>query len=235
MELTSAFFLGICLKLVDEVLDKDIYLQPLFLELFKCLTILCLVIPSLHDFPFALSTSLSLGLSYVAGGIDHDYWWAFLGCSFLLTILSFRSDYLTPWLFPVVWIMPLIVYGEALVFPENSSFEKMLGSAAMIPLLVFLYKLPIVPYLKAKIPLSGLAEKGVLFGIGYFFTRTLVKGYINYQTQTTASQPIVLTKETKNTETLSKPPSVLDSPPLNDEHTHASDSDNVLLKLSEAQ
>jgi hypothetical protein len=235
MEVGSAFFLGICLKIVDEVLDKDILVQELFLEIFKALTLVFLTISTLHDFPFAVSTVLSLGLSYFAGGIDHDYWWAFLGCSILLSILSFTTQSLTIWLLPAIWIMPLIVYGEAMVFPENSSIGKMLGSAAMIPLLMGLYFVPLVPFLQQKLPHSALAEKGILFGIGYFAARTCIKAYINFQEKTKPSQPVVLTKETMNRETLSKPPLASDSPPLNDEHTHVSDSDNVLLKLSEAQ
>jgi hypothetical protein len=235
MESASAFLLGASLKLVDEVLDKDITLDPFFLELFKSLTIVFLTISAAKDFPFAISTLLSLLFSYFAGGIDDSYWFAFIIVTSFLCILSFSPNYLTPWLLPCILIMPLIVYGEALVFPENSSFEKMIGSAAMIPLLIILYNLPIVSFLKAKIPLSGLAEKGILFGIGYFFTRTLVKAFINLRMQTHTSKPTVLPTETTNTEIQSKQPEVLDSPPPNDAHSRVSDSDNVSLKSLEVQ
>ena len=66
----DSFFLGIFLKLVDEVLDKDIEVQSLYLEIFKCLTIMFLLLSTSADFPFAISTLISLGFSYIAGGID---------------------------------------------------------------------------------------------------------------------------------------------------------------------
>jgi len=34
----DSFLLGLSLKLVDEVIDKDVEVQPLYLELFKCLS-----------------------------------------------------------------------------------------------------------------------------------------------------------------------------------------------------
>ena len=235
MEQTGAFLLGVSLKIVDEVLDKDIELSEFYLELFKTLTVVCLTIASLHDFPFAISTVLSLGLSYFAGGIDQPYWWAFFVCAALLACLSFTRESLTIWLLPAIWVMPFIVYGEALVFPENSSLQKMLGSALMIPLLIGLYHLPFVSFLKQKLSHSGLAEKAVLFGIGYFAARASIKAYINLQRETPSSQPTVLAKETTNTKTLSKQPEVLDVPSQDDAHSHVSDSDNVPLKSLEVQ
>jgi hypothetical protein len=235
MDIGSSFCLGASLKFVDEVLDNDIQVEPLFLELFKSLTLLFLTLSAAHDFPFAISTLLSLAFSYAAGGIDHPYWIAFVVVTALLCIVSFSSHYLSFWLVPAILIMPLIVYGEALVFPENSSFEKMLGSAAMIPLLVLFYQTPIVPFLKEKVRFTGFAEKGTLFGIGYFFTRTLIKAYIIQQTPATVLPTTVLSKETTNTPSLSKETASLDSPPQDDEHTHESDSNNIPSKPSEVQ
>jgi hypothetical protein len=192
-----SLFLGISLKMADEVLDKDIEVQPLYLEIFKCFTVMFLVLSTYNDFPFALSTLISLGFSYLAGGIDDDFWKSFILISILTCIVSFPSSLLALWLIPAVFVMPLIVYGEALIFPEDSSYGKMLGSAAMIPLLILLYMSPIIPFFKERIPesVSGIADKCILFGIGYFLTRTLVKAYIIFKSPSVPIPPIPPMKE----------------------------------------
>jgi len=237
----DSFFLGIFLKLVDEVLDKDIEVQSLYLEIFKCLTIMFLLLSTSADFPFAISTLISLGFSYIAGGIDHDYWTAFMIVSGLTCIISFSSSLvfkeLTPalWLIPTFFVMPLIVYGEALIFPEDSSFTKMMGSAAMIPLLGLFYISPIVCFFKERIPITGIVEKGILFGIGYFLTRTIVKGYIIYNNQYKSSPTSSLSKEEKNKKSQKTDSSSSDSPLPTAEHSSLSDSDNSPLTQKEVQ
>jgi len=213
----DSFLLGLSLKLVDEVIDKDVEVQPLYLELFKCLTIMFLVLSTYNDFPFAISTLISLGFSYVAGGIDDYYWKAFILTTAALCFKSFTP--LTLWLIPTIFVMPIIVYGEALIFPENSSLEKMLGSAAMIPLLILFYFSPLVAFFKSRISGTGIVEKGILFGIGYFLMRTLVKAYILIR----ASPGTSSTSEKADTQNLSKN-SHLDSSPQVVEHNHESES-----------
>lgn len=224
----DSFFLGVSLKLVDEIIDKDIEVQPLYLELFKCLTIMFLVLSTYNDFPFALSTLISLGFSYIAGGIDDDYWTAFILTTMALCFMSFTP--LTLWLMPAIFIMPTIVYGEALIFPENSSFEKMIGSAAMIPLLILFYFSPFIEFFKNRISGTGIVEKGVLFGIGYFLTRTLVKAYILIR----ASPATSSTSEKAYTQNLSKK-SVTPVTPQIVEHSHESYSDNHLTQESQSK
>ena len=191
----SSLFLGVSLKVVDEVLDDDITLPPFYLEIFKCLTIVFLVLSTHSDFPFAVSTLLSLGLSYLAGGIDNDYWKSFIIITTLLCGISF-TPVTSLWLIPAIWLMPLFVYGEALIFPENSSVEKMLGSAAMVPILGLFYLSPLVTFIRERISNTGIAEKGILFGMGYFLTRAIIKGYIIYKTSPPTTP---LPKETENT------------------------------------
>ena len=227
----SSFLLGVSLKIVDEVLDKDIELAPFYIETFKCLTILFLVLSTVNDFPFAISTLLSLGFSYLAGGIDDIYWKSFICITTILSCISFMTFTFSVWLVPTFFIMPFIVYGEALIFPENNSFEKMMGSAAMIPLLALFYKSPLVSFFKERIPLNtGIAEKGILFGIGYFLTRAIIKAYIIYKTPSPALSTTSLQKEKMNTDAESIPIAALDSPLPAAEHIVVSDKDTLPLK-----
>ena len=224
----DSFLLGLTLKIVDEVIDKDIEVQPLYLELFKCLTIMFLVLSTYNDFPFAISTLISLGFSYVAGGIDDDYWKAFILTTAALCFKSFTP--LTIWLIPAIFTMPVIVYGEALIFPENSSLEKMLGSATMIPLLILFYFSPLVAFFKNRISGTGIVEKGILFGIGYFLTRTLVKAYILIR----ASRETSSTSEKAHRQNVSKTEEPVVTPQVV-EHTHESESNIPPLTNAEDQ
>jgi hypothetical protein len=226
----NALFLGVTLKIVDEIIDKDIEVQPLYLELFKCLTIMFLVLSTYNDFPFAISTLISLGFSYLAGGIDDDYWKAFIMTTMALCFKSYTP--LTLWLIPGIFIMPIIIYGEALIFPENSSFEKMMGSVAMIPLLILFYFSPFIEFFKNRISGTGIVEKGILFGIGYFLTRTLVKAYILIKSSPTTS----LTSEKADTENVSKSYLAPSGQfPQDAAHTHESESSTHPLTHEESQ
>ena len=179
--------------MVDEVLDKDIEIQPLYLEVFKCFTIMLLVLTTYNDFPFALTTLLSLGFSYVAGGIDDDYWTAFIIITAALCIFSFTPiDSL--WILPTLFIMPIFLYAEALIFPESTSVRKMIGSALMIPIVLIILQTPMIQFLKEKVPETGTIDKSCFFGIGYLLVRTLVKAYVLYKEPLSLAEPIIEVK-----------------------------------------
>jgi hypothetical protein len=195
----DSFFLGASLKIVDEVLDKDIEIQPLYLEIFKCLTIMLLVLTTSNDFPFALTTLLSLGFSYVAGGIDDDYWKAFIIITAGLCIFSF-TPIESLWILPTLFIMPVFLYAEALIFPESTSVRKMIGSALMIPIVLIILQTPLIKFLKEKVPETGTIDKSCYFGIGYLLVRALVKAYVLYKGPTEDLPLAPLVTEPKNLE-----------------------------------
>lgn len=236
MDYGIAFLAGAIHKYYDDIEDNKIECSPLFLETLKVLMVSTMTMFFMRSPGASLFFLGIIAIYWSLGAIDTTLWKACVPIPFLTCLVHYDQYGLTNMLdilqrLAFVIIVGFTMYFEDGIVPEETSVRKSFVRIGFILLaLVFLW-------LYRNLPSISFVGSMLLFLIGYLVSNLL----FHYDTLLTpllltkVSQATVLSKETMNTDIPSKVPSVSGSPPQVVVHTHESDSDNVLLKLSEAQ
>lgn len=177
-----SFLLGILVKIFDEINDLGINVDEVYIEIIKGLIIFLFAILGYNDFSFSLSFFVVFLASYLAGGIDTSFWKA---VTFMLGLLSIYS--ISPlehliWRIPAMLIMPVLVYLEAKMYPEEQSFNKIINRIGTSVFFGSIFIPQINKFLKSLIGDIQFGEKQVLSVIGYYSVSICTQIYNLYIT-----------------------------------------------------
>ena len=236
MDYGLAFAAGAIHKYYDDIQDNNIECNPLFLETLKVLMVSTMTMLFMRSPGVSLFFLIIIAIYWSLGRVDSDVWKACVPIPFLTCLFQIHEYGLTNILdilqrLVFVILVGLIMYFEDGLVPEETSVRKSVIRIGFI-LLAFVFL-----WVYRNLPSISFVGSMLMFLIGYLVSNILY----HYDTlltpllQRKASQASVLPKETTHTETPSKLPSVSDSLPRDDAHSHVSDSDSVLLTPSEAQ
>lgn len=144
-----AIFLGICIKLYDDIIDLKLNINNIILESIKHFIILFTVLLSYNDFPLAFGL---LVLLLVNPGIDTDYWKGFLPILLFLCIISYRDSINI--LGPILLLIPfcIIAYIEDKLFVKEISIYKLIARIFGFIALLFILPYNINNYLEISFP-----------------------------------------------------------------------------------
>jgi hypothetical protein len=177
-----SILLGILVKIFDEINDLEIKIDELYIEIIKAVIIFLFIILGYNDFSFSLSFFVVFLASYLAGGIDTSFWKA---VTFILGLLSIYS--ISPlenllWRIPSMLIMPVLVYAEAKMYPEEQSLNKIINRIATSAFFGCIFIPRVNNFLESLIGDIQFGEKQVLSVIGYYSVSICVQLYNLYIT-----------------------------------------------------
>ena len=177
-----SILLGILVKALDEIGDLGIKIDDLYIELIKGLILFLFVILGYNDFNFSSSFLVVFLASYFAGGIDTSFWKVVTIILGILSIYSFAPlDNL--WKIPFMLVMPVLVYLEAKMFPEEQSFNKILNRVGTSVFFGSFFIPPLHNFVESRIGDVRFGDKQILSVIGYYAISVCVQTYMLYFTQ----------------------------------------------------
>ena len=175
-----SFLLGVLVKGFDEIVDLGIKLDEFYIELIKGLILLLFVLLGYNDFSFSSSFFVVFLASYFAGGIDTSFWKVITVVLGFLAVFSFAPLDNLLWRIPFMLIMPVLVYLEAKMYPEEQSLNKILNRVGTSAFFGSFFIPQVHNFLESKIGDFRFGDKQIISVIGYYAVSICVQLYNLY-------------------------------------------------------
>jgi hypothetical protein len=122
MQYLFSYLFGCIGKIIDDIDDNKLNINPFILDTLKSLNICLFTLASQNDFLFSFSTFI---LSLFGAGIDNNYWKSFIFISLFLSIIYFSSIDNFPLFILIMGIIIISTRIEENTFPEEFSIKKL--------------------------------------------------------------------------------------------------------------
>ncbi len=123
MQYLFSFLFGSIGKIVDDIDDNKLNINPFIIEALKSLNICLFTLASTNDFLFSFSTFI---LSLFGAGIDNNYWKSFILISLFLSIIYFSEIDNLPLFILIIGVIIFSTHFEEKLFLEEFSTKKLL-------------------------------------------------------------------------------------------------------------
>jgi hypothetical protein len=171
--------LGILVKCFDEIIDLNLEIDEFYIELIKGLILILFFILGYSDFNFSISFFIVFLASYLAGGIDTSFWKITTILLGFLSLISYKPlDNLLK--IPLMLVMPILVYLEAKMFPEEQSLNKILNRIGTSTFFSLAFIPQINDFFTTNFGDIQFGEKQILSVIGYYSVSICVQIYNLY-------------------------------------------------------
>jgi hypothetical protein len=171
--------LGILVKCFDEIIDLNLEIDEFYIELIKGLILFLFFILGYSDFNFSISFFIVFLASYLAGGIDTSFWKITTILLGFLSLISYKPlDNLLK--LPLMLVMPILVYLEAKMFPEEQSLNKILNRIGTSTFFSLAFIPQINDFFTTNFGDIQFGEKQILSVIGYYSVSICVQIYNLY-------------------------------------------------------
>jgi hypothetical protein len=171
--------LGILVKCFDEIMDLNLEVPEFYIELIKGSILFLFFSLGYSDFNFSVSFFVVFLASYLAGGIDTSFWKITTVLLGFLSLVSYKPlDTLLK--IPLMLIMPVLVYLEAKMFPEEQSLNKILNRIGTSGFFSLIFVPQINSFLTTNFGDIQFGEKQILSVIGYYSVSICVQIYNLY-------------------------------------------------------
>ena len=168
MYLLHSFIVGAIGKIIDDIEDLDIKINPIIIDTLKSITISSYTLISYNDFAFAI---ISLFISLFTYGIDTTFWKSFIVLSLFLSIQSYITNTYIYYPFVIFFIIIGIIVSniEDRMFKEEKSYKKLYSRFIGLIGLCIIYLSPILSYLELWFGNIIFLEKIIMICIGGLF------------------------------------------------------------------
>lgn len=122
MHYVFSFLFGCIGKIIDDIDDNKLNINPFILDTLKSLNICLFTLASQNDFLFLFSTFI---LSLFGAGIDNNYWKSFIFISLFLSIIYFSPIDNWPLFILILGLIIISTRIEEDIFPEEFSIKKL--------------------------------------------------------------------------------------------------------------
>jgi len=174
-----SIMLGILVKCFDEIIDLNLEIDEFYIELIKGLILILFFILGYSDFNFSISFFIVFLASYLAGGIDTSFWKITTILLGFLSLISYKPlDNLLK--IPLMLVMPILVYLEAKMFPEEQSLNKILNRIGTSTFFSLAFIPQINDFFTTNFGDIQFGEKQILSVIGYYSVSICVQIYNLY-------------------------------------------------------
>jgi len=174
-----SIMLGILVKCFDEIIDLNLEIDEFYIELIKGLILFLFFILGYSDFNFSISFFIVFLASYLAGGIDTSFWKITTILLGFLSLISYKPlDNLLK--LPLMLVMPILVYLEAKMFPEEQSLNKILNRIGTSTFFSLAFIPQINDFFTTNFGDIQFGEKQILSVIGYYSVSICVQIYNLY-------------------------------------------------------
>jgi hypothetical protein len=171
--------LGILVKCFDEIIDLNLEIDEFYIELIKGSILVLFFILGYSDFNFSISFFIVFLASYLAGGIDTSFWKITTVLLGFLSLFSYKPlDNLLK--IPLMLVMPILVYLEAKMFPEEQSLNKILNRIGTSAFFSLAFIPQINDFFTRNFGDIQFGEKQILSVIGYYSVSICVQIYNLY-------------------------------------------------------
>lgn len=174
-----SILLGILVKCFDEIVDLHLEVPEFYIELIKGSILFLFFVLGYSDFNFSVSFFIVFLASFLAGGIDTSFWKVITVLLGFLSLVSYTPlDTLLK--IPIMLVMPILVYLEAKMFPEEQSLNKILNRVGTSGFFSLMFIPQVNDFITANFGDIRFGEKQVLSVIGYYSVSICVQIYNLY-------------------------------------------------------